>query len=84
MAQHAVDELARPAAIACIEPDGAAIERGIEEVTAAHVGADHRCRDACFGHSTDRRAAAGCAARGIPARVPTSGLTTMKGALRHI
>ena len=54
-AQHPVHELAHPTAIARIEPRGAAIERRIEQLAAAKIGADLRRRVTRVGHAAVRR-----------------------------
>src|SRR6185437_939806 len=56
-AEHAVDELAGPAAVAGVEPRGAAVERRIEELAAPEVGADLGRGGARVGHATALRGA---------------------------
>jgi hypothetical protein len=54
-AQHPIDQLAQPAAIARVEAGGATIEGGVEQLTTAKVPADLGGGDARVGHPADVR-----------------------------
>jgi len=49
--QHAVYELAYPPPVARVETLGASIERGVEKIAPAQIGADLRRRDARVRHT---------------------------------